>query len=79
MPDDAPTLRPADRPTLLQSLSHALRHGRTAGRQERDDLVARLAAEQVLGHLERSNYVVMEGPPTPALKAHFPANPCLKD
>lgn len=45
MPDDAPTLRPADRPTLLQSLSYALRHGRTVNRQEKEDLVARLAAE----------------------------------
>ncbi len=55
MPDDATLLRPADRAELLHSLSHALRHGRTASRQERDDLIARLAAEQVLAHLERSN------------------------
>lgn len=55
MPDDAPQHRPADRAELLHSLSYALRHGRTASRQERDDLIARLTAEQVLAHLERSN------------------------
>ena len=79
MPDDAPPLRPADRSSLLQSLAHALRHSRTASLQERDDMVARLAAQQVLEHLERSNYVVMQGPPATALKAHFPSNPRLKN
>ena len=79
MPDDAPPLRPADRAELLFSLSHALKHGRSAGRQERDDLVARLAAEQVLAHLERSNYVVMQGAPSRAPSVGFPANPRLKD
>ena len=45
MPGDAPPLRPADRAELLHSLPHALRHGQTASQQERDDLIARLAAE----------------------------------
>ena len=80
MPDDAPTLWPADRAGLLQSLSYALKHGRSAGQQARDDLVARLAAEQVLAHLERSNYVVMQRPPVQAHSANYPAaNPHLTD
>ena len=79
MPDDAPPLRPADRAELLFSLSYALKHGRSAGQQARDDLVARLTAEQVLTHLERSNYVLMQGAPRRAHSVGFPANPRLKD
>ena len=79
MPGDAPPLRPADRAELLHNLSYALRHGRTANRQERDDLIARLAAEQVLAHLERSNYVVLQRPPARAHSASFPSNPHLTD
>lgn len=79
MSNDTPQLRPADRAELLHSLSYALRHGRTANRQERDDLTARLAAEQVLQHLERSNYVVMQEPPAPAPSIGFRANRHLTD
>ena len=79
MPVDAPQLRPADRAKLLHSLSYALRHGQTASRQERDDLIARLAAEQVLAQLERSNYVVMQKPPARAPSIGFPRNPHLTD
>ena len=79
MPDDAPQLRPADCAELLHSLSYALRHGWTASRQERDDLIARLAAEQVLQHLERSNYVVMQKPPARAPSIGFPRNLNLTD
>lgn len=75
MPDDTPPLRPADRAEVLHSLSYALRHGRTTSRQGRDDLIVRLAAEQVLEHLERSNYVVMQKPPARALRADYPATP----
>lgn len=79
MPDDDAPLRPANRADLLHSLSYAPRHGRMTGRQERDDLIARLAAEQVLAHLERSNFVVMQGPPVPAHSVGFPKNPHLTD
>ncbi len=79
MSDDAPQLRPADRTELLHSLSYALRYGRTTNRQERDDLIARLAAQQVLDHLEHSNYVVMQKPPARAPSIGFPKNPHLTD
>ena len=79
MPDDTPPLRPADRAEVLHSLSYALRHGRATSRQGRDDLIVRLAAEQVLEHLERSNYVVMQKPPARALRADYPATPQRKD
>ena len=78
MPDDVPPLRPADRPSLLQSLSYALRFNRRLGKQDRDDLIARLAAEQVLEHVERSNYVVMHSPPARAPSIGLPANPHLQ-
>ena len=79
MPDDAPQLRPAERAELLHSLSYALRHGWTASRQERDDLIARLAAEQMLAHMERSNYVIMQKPPVRAPLIGFPRNPHRTD
>jgi hypothetical protein len=80
MPDDAPPLRPADRAEVLFSLSHAFKHGRSAGRQERDDLIARLAAGQVLAHLEHSNYVVMQGLPSRASSVSTrPLNPHVTD
>ncbi len=79
MSDDTQQLRPADRAELLHSLSYALRHGRTASRQERDDLIARLAAEQVLAASERSNYVAMQKPPARAPSVGFPTNRHLTD
>ena len=79
MPDDTPQLQPAGRAELLYSLSYALRYGRPTNRQERDDLIARLAAQQVLDHLERSNYVVMQKPPAQAPSIGFPKNPHLTD
>ena len=75
--NEDPPLRPADRPTLLLTLSFALRHDRRAVRQERENLIARLAAEHVLDHLERSNYVVMQKPAVPAHTADLPSNPKL--
>ena len=79
MSDDTPQLRPADHAELLHSLSYALRYGQTASRQERDDLIAHLAAEQVLQHLERSNDVVMQKPPARAPSIGFPRIPHLTD
>jgi len=78
MPDDVP-LRPADRAEALHSLSYVLRHGRTASRQDRDDLIVRLAAEQVLEHLERRNYVVMQKPPARVPRADYPITPPQAD
>jgi len=75
MPDDDLLLQPADRSTLLLTLSFALRHDRRAVRQERENLIARLAAEHVLEHLERSNYVVMQKPAASLHSAQFSTNP----
>lgn len=75
MPDDTPPLRPADRAEVLHSLSYVLQYGRTASQRDRDDLIVRLAAQQVLEHLERSNYVLMQKPPARALRADYPATP----
>ena len=79
MSDDAPQVQPADHAKLLHSLSYALRCEQTASRQKRDDLIARLAAEQVLQHLERSNYVVMQKPPARTPSIGFHRNPNLTD
>lgn len=77
MPDPDPPLRPADRANLLHTLSQALRHKTRVSQQERDELVARLAAEQVLQHLEGSNYVVMQKPPARSPAFDHPVNPRL--
>lgn len=75
MPDDAALLRPADRPTLLHTLAFALKHDRKSARAERDGLIARIVAEHLLEHLERSNYVVMQKPPVRAPSIPLPSNP----
>ena len=77
MPDDVPPLRPARRADVVQALSFVMRHGRRVSRAEQDDLIARMVADQIMDHLERSNFVVMQGPPAQALSAAFPHNPNL--
>ena len=75
MPDDVPPLRPALRADVVQTLSFVLRHGRRVARAEQDDLIARIVADQIMDHMERSNPVVMQKPPAQALSAAFPHNP----
>ena len=79
MPDDVPPLRPASRADVVQTLSFVLRHGRRAARAEQDDLIARIAADQIMDHMERCNLVVMRKPPAQALGAAFPRNPNLTE
>ena len=60
--DDKRNLRPASPGEVEQSLSYALRYdGRRRVRQA-DDAMARIAAERLVQHLERSGYVLMKRP-----------------
>jgi hypothetical protein len=59
---DAPTLRPATRDELTQSLSFALRCNGRKRTHDADETMARITAEGLVEHLERSGYVVMHKP-----------------
>jgi len=64
MPDD--TLRPATRDEVRETLGYALRFNRS-GKSHRhaSDMMAQIAAEVLVEHLERSGFVVMKKPPAP--------------
>jgi hypothetical protein len=58
-----PNLRPATRDELTQSLSFALRFNGRKRTHDADEVMARITAERLVEHLERSGYVVMHKPP----------------
>jgi len=60
---DTPNLRPATRDELTQSLSFALRFNGRKREHGADEIMARITAERLVEHLERSGYVVMRKPP----------------
>ena len=58
-------LRPAELEDVKQSLAFALRYN---GRKRIDtagEFMAKITAERLVEHLERSNFVVMQKPPAP--------------
>ncbi len=60
---DAPHLRPATPDEIAETLSFALCYeGRKRVRQA-DDIMARITAERLVQHLERSGFVLMKRPP----------------
>jgi hypothetical protein len=54
---------PATRAELTQSLSFALRFNGRKRVHDADEIMARITAERLVEHLERSGYVVMHKPP----------------
>jgi hypothetical protein len=56
---DTPNLRPATRDELRQSLSFALRFNGRKRVHDADETMARITAERLVEHRERSGYVVM--------------------
>jgi len=60
---DTPNLRPATRDEIMQSLSFALRFNGRKRVHDADEIMARITAERLVEHLERSGYVVMHKPP----------------
>ncbi len=60
---DAPNLRPATRDEITQSLAFALRFNGRKRAHDADEAMARITAERLVEHLERSGYLVMHKPP----------------
>ena len=59
---DTPNLRPATRDELTQSRSFALRFNGRKRVHDADEAMARITAERLVAHLERSGYVAMHKP-----------------
>ena len=62
MPDDARPLRPATAEEIADTLSFALRYEGRRRVHHADDAMARITAERLVRHLERSGYVLMRKP-----------------
>ena len=60
--DDKLNLRPASAEEIEQSLSYALRFDGRKRVRHADDAMARITAERLVQHLERSGYVLMKRP-----------------
>ena len=60
MPDEP--LKPATRESLIQTLAYGLRFEGRKRIHHADELMARIAAEKLADHLDRSNLVVMQKP-----------------
>ena len=61
MPDDA-RLLPATPDEIADTLSFALRYEGRKRVHHADDVMARITAERLVRHLERSGYVLMRKP-----------------
>ncbi len=64
MPDE-PRLRPASREEIAETLSFALRYDGRKRVHHADDAMARITADRLVKHLERSGFVLMKRPPEP--------------
>ena len=60
--DDKRSLRPASAEEIEQSLSFALRFDGRRRVHHADDAMARITAERLVQHLERSGFVLMKRP-----------------
>jgi hypothetical protein len=59
-------LRPATPDEIAETLSFALRYDGRKRVYHADDAMARITAERLVRHLERSGYVLMRRPPAAA-------------
>jgi hypothetical protein len=59
---DEPNLRPATPSELADSLSFALRYDGRRRVHHADDAMARITADRLVEHLERSGFVVLKRP-----------------
>ncbi len=64
--DDKLNLRPASAHEIEESLSFALRFSGRKRVHHADDAMARITAERLVQHLERSGFVLMKRPPSTA-------------
>ena len=61
--DDKLNLRPASAQEIEETLSFALRFSGRKRVHHADDAMARITAERLVQHLERSGFVLMKRPP----------------
>ena len=70
---DTDRLRPATQDEIAQTLSFALRYEGRKRVHHADDAMARITADRLVRHLERSGFVVMKQPAAPApTTSHMP-------
>ncbi len=69
---DAPSLRPASPDEIAETLAFALRYEGRKRVRNADDMMAWIAAQRLVRHLEQSGFVVMKKPPAPAPTAPYP-------
>ena len=71
-PPPRPPLRPATAAEIAESLSFALRYDGRRRVHHADEAMARITAERLVRHLERSGYVLMRRPEDapPSTSAH---------
>jgi hypothetical protein len=60
--EEKATLRPANAQEIAESLSFALRFDGRKRARHADEAMARITAERLVKHLERSGYVIMQKP-----------------
>ena len=60
---DASHLRPATPEEIAETLSFALLYQGRKRVHQADDIMARITAERLVAHLERSGFVLMRRPP----------------
>ncbi len=70
MPDEA-QLRPATAEDIAQALAFALQFDGRKRVHQADDFMARITAQRLVEHLERSGFVLMKKPPTLAPSVSF--------
>ena len=63
---DPPALRPASTDEIADALSFALRYEGRKRVHHADDAMARITADRLVRHLERSGFVLMKRPPDTA-------------
>lgn len=69
MPDELLQLRPATPDEVAETLSFALLFDGRRRVHHADDTMARITADRLLQHLERSGFVVMKKAPAPPPRA----------
>ena len=66
MCDDPQQLRPSTLDEITASLSFALRYDGRRRVYHADDMMARITAQRLVEHLERSGFVLLKRPPATA-------------
>ena len=77
--DGKDQLREATPEELNQTLAFALSFDGRKSVHSANEFMARITADRLIEHLDKSGYVVMKKPPVAAPSTHSKPNPHLKD